>query len=143
MHRQPDHTNTPKLVSLMGGSPGEGLDQKCGANAMAFEVINDLGEGNPTSTKSNQQSMAPWLRAIENEAGALGKRVAGFQAKEEPPNPIEPIPISSVQARTLMMTIPTRNVSFPRYPTLLSAATREQSTAQATIQVLPLREWRI
>lgn len=129
-------------VAIQGGSPGEWVEGKIGANATDYELIDDFRGGNITSIKTNQQNEQRLLDAITKEAETLRNRVSDIQPRKGAPTSVTPIPISTVNTRTLIMIIPESNLSYLTKPGFIAAVTKIQTTTRVGIQVLTLRGWK-
>ncbi|MFZ2872494.1 RHS repeat-associated core domain-containing protein, partial [Zavarzinia sp.] len=134
--------NNAETVKLVNGNPGEFVEQKIGANATQYQMIDDFQYGNVTSIKTNQQDMQRCLDAIEHEATSLGNHKSDFKPVPGAPPGTMPIPISSVNTRSLLMIIPENFSSYLRNPHFVNAVAKIQSSTKVAIQVLPLKGWK-
>ena len=129
-------------VQLASGNPGQWVENKIGANATQYELIDDFTDGNITSVKTNQQSVERLINMIDKEANTLGNRKSDIQPMNSAPSSVKPIPMSSVRSRTLLVVIPETNAGFLRDPRLLQAVRQLQQSTRVVINVVPLRGWR-
>jgi hypothetical protein len=134
--------NNEDEVQLVNGNPGDWVEDKLGANANDYEIIDDFRDGNVTSIKTNQQNMDRLLRAIEKEAQTLGNRKQDFQPRNSAPPSVKSIPISTVKSRTLLMVIPENHASFLSNPTFVRGVRQIQQATRTAVNVIPLRRWR-
>lgn len=129
-------------VEIQGGSPGDWVERKVGANATYYELIDDFRDGTVTSWKTNQQDMDRLLRSIEKEAETLGNRAQAFQPRNDAPPGTLPIPLDQVRTRVSAWVIPETNASFLTNSRFIQTVTSIQRTTRTVIQVIPLRGWR-
>jgi hypothetical protein len=134
--------NNVDPVEMANNNPGDWVEKQVGANMTDYEVIDDFRDGNVTSIKTNQQSMERLTAAITKEAETLGSRSQDFQPRNSAPASVKPIPISTVQTRTVLFTIPETNAGFLRDSTFIQAVRQIQQSTKVIVRVVPIRGWK-
>ncbi|MCP4549449.1 MAG: RHS repeat-associated core domain-containing protein, partial [bacterium] len=139
-----DHAMSVLINNLepVPDNPGHWVEERVGANATQYEIVDDYRDSNVTSLKTNRQTKPRLLRAITKEAETLANRKQDFQPRKSAPPGTPPIPVASVRTRMLIMVIPERHIRFFNDPSFRQAIRSTAMRTRVLIRVVPLKGWR-
>jgi len=135
------------------GEPDVGTfaEGKLGVNRPYFKLIDDFRDGNATSVKSRGPATFVYNRTLDDirsEAEALRDHNSPFELGSDAPAAVRadpemaPIPISSVQTRSLIMVIPENHSWLLGKPGFIDTIEAIHNDTDVFIHVIPLRGWR-
>jgi RHS repeat-associated protein len=119
---------------------GPWVERKLGANATGYERIDDIRDGTVTSIKTfSNENAQRLLRNVTEEAESLARRKT---VQSRPGFGMSPIDMSKV-SKAVIYVVPENRTYLISDPSLRASLRELSLRLKVTVQVLPLRGWKV